>query len=223
MTTYLLKQQTVCVGGVSFRISSLLDLQQYADASGAAAEIGVPPASWSLFGHVWPSARVLALFMHSYDLDGKRILEIGAGLALPSLVMHNRNADVTVSDWHPLSEQFLQQNLLLNQLGPMKYQTGSWEAHNPDLGLFDVIIGSDILYERQQPVQLANFIHRHSALVVQVIIVDPDRGNRVAFCREMTGLGYGYSNRRAAGFTENGDPYKGCFLTFDRTSAGVSL
>ncbi len=219
MTTYQLRLQTVKVGGNSYQISSLLDLQQYADAAGLATQAGVPPAGWPLFGQLWPSARVLALFMDSYDLIGKRILEIGAGLALPSLVAHHRSADITVSDWHPLSENFLQQNVLLNKLGPIKYKTGSWDRENPALGHFDVIIGSDVLYERQQPEQLANFIHRHSATAVQVIIVDPDRGNRVAFCREMTDLGFGYSSRRANSLTENGDVYKGCFLTFNRNNA----
>ncbi len=188
------------------------------DPIGEASLTGIPPAGWSFFGHLWPSARVLALSMHSYDLKGKRILEIGAGLALASLVIHRRAGDMTVSDWHPLSEIFLNENLLLNKLGPLKYQTGNWETGNPELGRFDLIIGSDILYERQQPSQLAAFIDLHSAETATVIIVDPDRGNRVAFCREMTGLGYSFTSHRADSFIENGDAFKGCFLTFNRSA-----
>jgi len=171
---------------------------------------------------VWPSARVLALAMHSFDLVGKRILEIGAGLGLASLVIHRRAGDITVSDWHPLSEAFLNENLLLNKLGPLQYRTGNWATGNPGLGRFDLIIGSDVLYERQQPEQLANFIALHAAAHAQIIIVDPDRGNRVGFCREMTGLGYSCSSRIAERATENGEPYKGRFLTFSRTPAADS-
>ena len=214
MLNYQVKLETVNVGGFDFQIQSLLDLQQYSDPQGDAAHAGVPPASWSLFGHLWPSARVLALSMQSYDLVGKRILEIGAGLALSSLVIHSRTGDMTVSDWHPLSEKFLLDNVLLNQMPPLKYQTGNWETENPELGRFDLLIGSDILYERQQPKQLAAFIELHAAAGATVIIVDPDRGNRVAFCREMTGLGWSFSSRRAANIMENGAAFKGCFLTF---------
>ena len=216
MLDYQVKLETVNVGGSDFQIRSLLDLQQYYDPAGDAEQTGIPPASWSLFGHLWPSARVLALSMQTYDLTGKRILEIGAGLALSSLVIHRRAGDMTVSDWHPLSESFLQENLLLNQMTPLRYQTGNWETKNPELGRFDLLIGSDILYERQQPKQLATFIEQHAAAGATVIIVDPDRGNRVAFCREMTDLGYSFCLRRAESFMENGDAYKGCFLTFNR-------
>jgi len=216
MTDYHVKYETVSVGGTDYQIRSLLDLQQYSDPLGEAELAGISPASWPLFGHIWPSARVLALAMHTYDFTGKRILEIGAGLALSSLVIHRRAGDMTVSDWHPLSQAFLNQNLLLNDLGPLKYQTGNWAGSNPELGRFDLIIGSDVLYERQQPGQLAAFIDRHANPSAQIIIVDPDRGNRVAFCREMSELGYSFTSRRAERHIENGEPYKGRFLTFSR-------
>lgn len=218
MLDYHVKHETVTVGGTDYQIRSLLDLQQYSDPLGQAELAGISPASWSLFGHIWPSARVLALAMDTFELTGKRILEIGAGLALASLVIHRRAGDMTVSDWHPLSQAFLTENLLLNDLAPLKYQTGNWESSNPELGLFDLIIGSDILYERQQPGQLANFIDSHAAPSAQIIIVDPDRGNRVEFCREMSELGYGFTSKRANRQTEKGEPYKGRFLTFSHLS-----
>jgi len=217
MPDYHVKFETVTVGGTDYQIRSLLDLQQYSDPLGEAELAGISSASWSLFGRVWPSARVLALAMHTFDLAGKRILEIGAGLALASLVIHRRAGDMTVSDWHPLSRAFLKENLLLNKLGPLKYQTGNWEVNNPELGEFDLIIGSDVLYERQQPNQLAAFIDRHAAPSAEIIIVDPDRGNRVGFCREMAELGYDFTSQRADLFIENGDPYKGRFLNFTRS------
>jgi hypothetical protein len=48
------------------------------------------------------------------DLEGKRILEVGAGLALASLVVHRRGGDITASDYHPLIPDFLKENLRLN-------------------------------------------------------------------------------------------------------------
>jgi hypothetical protein len=214
MPAYQVKHETIAVGGALYLIRSLLDLRQYSDPLGEAARAGISTASWPLFGQLWPSARVLAAAMQTFDLRGKRILEIGAGLALASLVIHRRAGDMVVSDYHPLSRVFLKENLLLNRLGPLEYQTGNWEGSNPGLGFFNLIIGSDVLYERQQASQLAGFIDRHAAPAAEVIIVDPDRGNRAGFCREMVSRGYRYSGRRAASFLENGDRFKGCFLTF---------
>ena len=221
MPGYQVKYETVTVGGLDYRIRSLLDLQQYSDPLGEAERAGISPASWPLFGHLWPSARVLAGIMHSCVLTGKRILEIGGGLALASLVVHRRAGDMTVSDWHPLSLPFLNANLRLNHLGPLKYQTGNWAGQQSALGRFDLIIGSDVLYERQQPGQLAAFIASHAASSGQVIIVDPDRGNHVRFCRAMTDLGYGFRTRRAERTLENGAAYKGRILTFSSSWAAV--
>ena len=127
---------------------------------------------------------------------------------------------VTVTDWHPLTEAFLQKNLLANSLGPLPYQAGNWALDDASgasgLGRFDLIIGSDVLYERQQPAQLARFIDQHATLHAEIIIVDPDRSNRSAFCREMAALGYRLTMRTADKTLEGGEAYKGRFLTFRR-------
>lgn len=214
MPGYHVKFETVTVGGFAYQIRSLANLQQYYDPLQEAELAGISPASWPLFGHLWPSARILAQAMHTLELTGQRILEIGAGLALASLVIHRRAGDMTVSDWHPLSQTFLNENTRLNQLSVLKYHAGNWAGKNPGLGQFDLIIGSDVLYERQQPGQLAAFIHRHAAPAAEIIIVDPNRGNRVGFCRAMADLGYGFTSKTADRLIENGDPYKGRLLTF---------
>lgn len=220
MPGYEVRQQTVNIGGLDYDVRSLLNNQQYADPLGSAEDAGMGASGWPLFGQVWPSARVLALAMHSYAIEGKRILEIGAGLALASLVIHRRAGDVTVTDWHPLTETFLQENLLANGLGPLPYKPGNWALDDASgasgLGRFDLIIGSDVLYERQQPAQLARFIDQHATLHAEVIIVDPDRSNRSAFCREMAALGYRLTMRTADKTLEGGEAYKGRFLTFRR-------
>lgn len=220
MPGYQVRTETLSLGGEDWHIRRLIDDQQYTDTQHHAADIGLPPAGWSHFGQVWPSSRVLALAMLTHPIEGLSVLEIGAGLALASLVMHRRGGNVTVSDWHPLTEAFLQHNLMLNGLGPMPYQAGNWEStaatDNPALGRFDLIVGSDLLYERQQPAQLAAFIFRHATPRAVVIIVDPDRGNRVAFSRDMAALGFKLSMQVADRQLENGESYKGRFLSFTR-------
>ena len=222
MPGYQVKFETIPIlGGDDLAIRSLLDREQFADPQGTAEQLGISSASWPLFGLVWPSARILAGAMQGFAIEGKRVLEIGCGLALASMVIHRRNGDITASDLHPLTETFLLENLSLNHLLPLKYETGNWEAENPHLGTFDLIIGSDVLYERNQPALLSAFIAKHANPNVEVIIVDPDRGNRSDFSKCMALLGFSLSEARADGIQANGEVYKGRILSYRRNLASI--
>lgn len=216
MPGYKVKHESMMLGDSAFTIRSLFDNQQYADADGAAAAAGISASSWSLFGLVWPSARILAAEMQTHDIAGKRILEIGCGLALASLVLHRRKGDITASDRHPLAQSFLDKNLFLNDMPALPYQIGNWERDNPALGRFDLIIASDVLYERDQPRDLAAFIAAHACAKVEVVIVDPDRGNRSAFCQQMAAQGFKGDVRQAAPARGNVDPFKAHLVTCTR-------
>jgi predicted nicotinamide N-methyase len=213
---YRVKFETLSLGGLDYTIRSLLDRQQFSDPDGAAERAGISSASWPLFGQVWPSARILAGIAQTLPIVGKRVLEIGCGLGLASLVMRRRGADITAGDLHPLAAAFMLENLRLNRLADIDFRTGSWADADPDLGAFDLIVGSDVLYERDLPDNLAGFIDRHSSPAVEVIIVDPDRGNRAAFNRRMADLGYRHEETRAASRQECGEAYKGRVLNYRR-------
>eukprot|EP01031_Cornospumella_fuschlensis_P012008 gene12008-14680_t len=128
---YKLKFETVSGSGADLQIRSLLDRQQFHDPDGEAEAEGISSAAWPIFGMLWPSGHVLANVMQTYELEGKRILELGCGLALASLVIHRRGGNITASDYHPLTAAFLLENLKLNHLPAMKYQTGNWSRENP--------------------------------------------------------------------------------------------
>ncbi|MDO9404488.1 MAG: methyltransferase domain-containing protein [Polaromonas sp.] len=193
---------------------SLLDRQQFHDPLGEAEREGISSSAWPLFGLLWPSGRVLAHAMLTHDIAGKRILELGCGLALASLVLHRRGGDITASDAHPLAGDFLLENLKLNHLPAMKYQTGNWAHANPLLARFDLIIGSDVLYDREQPEALSQFIARHALPGAEILIVDPDRGNRASFNRKMEAMGYGRVETRVSALPGSGDRYKGRLLRY---------
>lgn len=213
---YQVKLETVSGAGADITLRSLLDRIQYHDPEGEAGRAGIPEAAWPLFGLLWPSGEVLAGAMASFQLQGKRVLEVGCGLAVASLVIHRRGGDVTASDAHPLAELFLGENLRLNRLPAMKYRRGSWAQANPGLGLFDLIIGSDVLYDRDQPEALSQFIDRHSETDVEVLIVDPDRGNQGSFTRKMGVLGYSHSCDKVHS-RPDGSHYKGRMHRYRRS------
>ncbi|MES2888805.1 MAG: SAM-dependent methyltransferase [Pseudomonadota bacterium] len=232
MPGYQLKLERVQIPGVDdLQIRSLLDRQQYADPDGSALRQGVSSGTWPLFGLLWPSGHELACRMARHPLQaGQRILEMGCGLALASLVGHRRGADVTATDCHPLAGQFLRDNLLLNGLLALPYRHGQWALADEEgqpyeevpsapvlEGRFDVLMGSDLLYERDDGGMLPSFIERHAQPRAQVWLVDPNRGNRAAFNRRMAALGFDRQeemlNRTA---TPDRPAYAGRFLTYRR-------
>ena len=232
MPGYEVKQESVPIAGVdNLVIRSLLDKQQFSDDQGDAERLGISSSLWPLFGLLWPSGSHLAARLGARTVaKGDRILEIGCGLGLASLVAHRAGADVTASDCHPLAGRFLAHNLVLNDLGPMKYRHGQWpgvvlprdaiDERAPAIvhGEFDLIIGSDVLYERDERGQLADFIARLAARVAEVWIVDPNRGNRSAFHKNMARHGF----RMQEGFLDHEQrdgvaAYKGRMLTYLRT------
>jgi len=216
---YQVKTETFSVGGVATVVRSLLDRQQFADPLGAAQRLGISSASWPLFGLVWPSALVLAAHMQQVPLGLRKVLEVGCGLALASLVVHRRGGLITATDHHPLTETFLLENLRLNAMAPLCYRHGDWAVPNPLLGRFDLIVGSDVLYDRAQPDQLCAFIELHAHASVEVIIVDPDRGNRPAFNRGMSGLGFERTELAVRALPGSGLPYKGRVLSYVRAGS----
>ena len=229
MPGYQTKQEQIGVNGVDdLTIRSLLDRQQFHDPLGEAARQGISSAAWPLFGLLWPSGALLAARLVLRPLQaGERILEIGCGLGLASLVGHRRGADITASDCHPLAAEFLRENLRLNALAPMKYRYGHWNGSvaqrqraaeaglHPLSGRFDLIVGSDLLYERDEAGTLAAFIGRHAAPGAQVWIVDPERGNRSVFNRHMAAMGFTLHEQRLDRDAAAGSSgYKGRLLTY---------
>ena len=207
-TGYHVKLETITGSGADLTLRSLLDRIQYHDPEGDAERAGIPAASWPLFGLLWPSGQVLAGVMATYAIAGKRVLELGCGLGLASLVVHRRGGDVTASDCHPLAASFLRENLELNGLPVMKYSAAHWGRANPQLGRFDLIIGSDVLYDRDQPEALSQFIACHSEPGVEVLIVDPNRGNQGRFSARMGLLGYSHRSTLVACLPD-GAPFRG--------------
>lgn len=216
MQNYQLKHETITVNNTDYLIRSLKDRQQFFDYEQRAEALGISSATWSLFGVVWPASRILAATVSVLELDGKRVLEIGCGLALSSIILHKMGINITASDYHPLAKEFLDENVLSNNMVPIKFQTGNWEVENPLLGEYDMIIGSDILYEPAHSESVSRFIDIHSDTNVEVIIVDPNRGNRAKFTKKMIALGYTHHFERFNVLGTDATSCKGRILHYRR-------
>ncbi|OEY65171.1 class I SAM-dependent methyltransferase [Marinobacter sp. X15-166B] len=210
------RYQTLEVGSVDIHVCTLRDIKQFYDPDGAAKKMGISSATWPLFGIIWPSSLVLAHFMADYDTAGKRVLEIGCGIGLPSLVLNKQNADITATDYHPETGNFLLRNAQLNNSDAINYQQVDWADQTRHLGQFDLIIGSDLLYEDEHIKLLARFIERHAAPDCKVILVDPGRGRKNKISVKMEKFGYRNTHIRPDDTSYLDQPFKGHILKFKR-------
>lgn len=211
------KYQTVEFKNLDIHLRALRDKQQFFDPLGEAEAMGISSAQWSLFGVLWPSGEVLAREMENFDIEGKRILEVGCGIGLASLLLKARGADITATDCHPEAGRFLAENSRLNDLKPVPFLRTHWHDTHLGLGCFDVIIGSDLLYESPSAEQLARFIDRHSNPGCEVLMVDPGRKNHPRFSKHMQALGYQYSQTKSAPLESEDPPFSGRLLHYFRS------
>jgi len=197
-------------------LCTLRDKQEFHDPAGIAENLGISSASWPIFGVIWPSSLVLAHFINSYKIDSKRILEIGCGMALSSLLLNKKSADITATDYHPEVQNFLQRNTLLNGDSPIAFERVDWTSKTDSLGLFDLIIGSDLLYEDSHVQLLSNFIKTHAKKTCEVIIVDPGRGRKNKLSSKMIALGFTCSHQKPNHSNYLDQAFKGYILKFQR-------
>jgi predicted nicotinamide N-methyase len=216
MSALRVRYQTLEFGGVDIHIRSLRDKQQFLDIDQVAANLGISSASWPLFGIIWPSGQVLAHLMFEYEIAGKRILEVGCGIGLASLVLNHRQADITATDYHPEVAAFLSANVLLNAGRSIPFVRTGWGDPQSLLGEFDLIVGSDLLYEHQHVDMLAGFIDQHAATSCAVVLVDPGRGNHARFSRKMISLGYSHSQAAPVTVDYLAQPFRGQLLSYQR-------
>ena len=196
MSPLRIRYQTIEFGELDIHVRTLRDRQQYADPQGIARGLGISSAAWPLFGIVWASGEVLARLMVDVEIAGRRILEVGCGIGLASLVLNRRAADITATDHHPEAGGFLRGNARLNGDRAIPFVRTGWSDRDSGLGEFDLIVGSDLLYERGHVDLLAGFIDRHAGPRGEAIIVDPGRGHHAPFSRRMVSLGFTHSQRR---------------------------
>lgn len=211
------RYQTIEFGEIDIHLRTLRDNQQFVDTDDVAANLGICSAAWPMFGVVWVSGEVLAHLMSDFSIAGKRILEVGCGIGLASLVLNNRHADITATDHHPEAGTFLTENTRLNNGPSIPFVRTGWTDEESNLGDFDLIIGSDLLYEADHALLLATFINQHALPTCEVIIVDPGRGHSNRFGRQMVELGYVEGGQHEIVDTELlSRPFRGRILQYSR-------
>jgi predicted nicotinamide N-methyase len=124
---------------------------------------------------VWPSSIVLARRMASMQGAGRTLLELGCGAGLVAAAATLVGFDVTASDYYEDSLRFTRVNVLRNAGAAPVTRLVDWRDLPPDLGTYDVVVGSDVLYEHTYGPLVAAVIARTLRLTGLAILADPGR------------------------------------------------
>lgn len=132
---------------------------------------------------VWISSRVLADELAKPRPGRLRMLELGCGVGLPSLVAAGRGHTVTATDYYREALDFVEANARLNGLPTLSVELLDWR-HPADLGEFDVVAAADVLYERPSVPLVAAMIDRFLTHGGVAYVSDPQRNAATGFAEE---------------------------------------
>lgn len=124
---------------------------------------------------IWPSARILAERVVSMPVDDRRFLELGCGAGLVSVAAAIAGFDVTATDYYEEALRFTALNVLLNTGVLIDTRIGDWRRFPHDLGRFELVAASDVLYEQAHAELIASVIDRTLTARGTAIIADPGR------------------------------------------------
>jgi len=131
------------------------------------------------WAEVWPSARELAEVLGARQWRGARMLELGCGLGLASIVAARAGARVTASDWSQLAIDNLIDNAARNGV-ELETIVADWDEPSAllDAAPFDLVVAADVLYEIRKGETLSWLLPR---LAGEVILADPHRASAEGF------------------------------------------
>ena len=122
---------------------------------------------------LWPSAQLLARTIGARALRGRRVLELGCGLGLPSLAAAAAGGRVLATDWAPDAIEAVRVNATRNDLA-LDTVVADWRAPAELVarGPWDLVIAADVLYERRNAAPLHALL---DALAAETWLADPGR------------------------------------------------
>jgi predicted nicotinamide N-methyase len=123
------------------------------------------------WAELWPSGVALAEHVAAQDLRGRRVLELGAGLGLPSFAAALRGADVLATDWADDAVALLAANAARNGIA-LRAEVVRWDEPERLGTGWDIVLAADLLYEQRNAGQLLELLPQ---LGGEILLAEPGR------------------------------------------------
>jgi predicted nicotinamide N-methyase len=166
-----LVEVTVAVGGRELRMVLPRDSEALLDEQAFEQEEYLP-----YWAQLWPSAIALARVVTGLRPHGRRVLELGCGLGLPSIAAALEGASVLATDWSPDAVAFAAVNASRNGAA-LRTAVCSWTSPQPllDEAPWDLVLAADVLYEARNVDALLELLPRLVRASGEVLLADPGR------------------------------------------------
>jgi len=132
----------------------------------------------------WPSGIALAEAVAAAPPpDGTRVIELGCGLAAPSIVAARAGAEVLATDGATDAVAFAAHSFALNH-AVADVAHAAWAEHGDELverGPFDLVLAADVLYTAENADAAVRLLPRLLAAGGSVRLADPGRTNARRF------------------------------------------
>jgi len=180
----LLHEHAVEVGSRQYALLFVRDLDALLNALPDDAEIPY----WSI---LWDSAIGLSRWIaeHPEIVRGKDVLEIGAGLGLCGMVARELGARVVQTDYHDDALRLMAENARRNGVEPCEQFSADWRFwdHGRD---YDVIVGSDVVYELPVQEPLRRIFARNLRPGGVLLLADPCRDSGWEMAQQLEHAGW---------------------------------
>ena len=143
------------------------------------------------WAELWASAVALAHDVSLRSLRGKRTLELGCGLGLPSIAAARSGGRVLATDWSPDAVLATAANAARNDVRVETLEC-SWASPEAivERGPWDLVLASDVLYERRNANLLLRLLPKLVDARGLVLIADPQRAAAARFLERVESEGW---------------------------------
>jgi len=124
---------------------------------------------------VWPASIVLAGKLQELEGAGRSALELGCGVGLSTLAATSAGFDVLSTDYYQDALDVTRANVFRNLGRTARTRLVDWRHVPKDLGTFDLVFASDVLYEKEYALLLPIILCRVLAHNGVALIADPGR------------------------------------------------
>jgi predicted nicotinamide N-methyase len=154
------------------------------------------------WAELWPSSRVLGEWLLAKSGEGRSLLELGCGAGLVATCASLAGFDVVVSDYYEDAVRFAQVNAWRNGARTPRAILLDWRNLGSNLTGYDVVVASDVLYERPYGSMVAKALAATLAGAGVAWIADPGRVARDTFVRALGPLHLELTGRTKLPFTD---------------------
>ncbi len=157
-------------------IENIFDLKIHFPENKYLLELKNKQSKVPYWGKIWHSAIALATFITENKIlfRHKIVLEVAAGLGLPSIVCSKFANQIIVTDYDKNAVNFLQKNIIENNCNNITVQLLDWNNINDAID-FDILLLSDVNYANADLPKLTKFIAHYLTLNKKIFLTTPQR------------------------------------------------